>query len=114
MEKGRVVMLRRWRLVNFYLLAYTISWPPGFVYASLTAEGSSSSPLIPVVLLVASYGPTLAALLILALVHDPNETRAFRRHLRTWRAGIGWYVLALLLPAALWTIGALLSDAYSM
>jgi membrane protease YdiL (CAAX protease family) len=112
-EKGRVDMLRRWRLVIFYALAYAISWPPGFVYASLTAHGSSSSPLIPVVLLAASYGPTLAALLTLALLHDPTETRAFRRHLLTWRAGIGWYVLALLLPAALWAIGALLSDAFS-
>jgi membrane protease YdiL (CAAX protease family) len=107
-------MVRRWRLMIFYVLAYAISWIPGFTYAALNAQGPFTNPATPVLLLLAtSYGPTLAALLTLALLHDPHETRAFRRHLLTWRAGIGWYALALVLPAALWAIGALLSDAYA-
>src|SRR5262249_36565832 len=62
-------------------------------------------------LLGASYGPTLAALLTLALLREPDETRAFRWHLGSWRAGVGWYTLALVLPAALWATGVLLAAA---
>jgi membrane protease YdiL (CAAX protease family) len=114
MEKGWIVIIQRWRLVIFYVLAYAISWIPGFIYAVLNTQGPFGSPLTPVLLLLAtSYGPTIAALLTLALLRDPAETSAFRRHLFTWRAGIGWYALALVLPAALWAIGTLLSDAYS-
>jgi membrane protease YdiL (CAAX protease family) len=101
----------RHRLLVFYLLAYTLSWVPGFAYGMLAARGPFASPLVPVLLLLAaSYGPTLAALLALALLREPGETRAFRHHLGTWRGGIGWYALALLLPAALWAAGSLLAD----
>jgi CAAX protease family protein len=104
-------MINRHRILVFFLLAYAISWIPGFTYAILYAQGPFASPLIPfLVLLATSYGPTLAALLTLALLREPEETRAFRRHLGTWRAGVGWYLLVLLLPAALWTAGVLLAS----
>jgi uncharacterized protein len=103
-------MVSRHRVVVFYLFAYAISWIPGFTYAILNAQGPFATPLVPVVLLLAtSYGPTLAAVLTLALLREPDETSRFRRHLVTWRAGLGWYGLALLLPAALWAAGALFS-----
>jgi hypothetical protein len=103
-------MVSRHRVVVFYLFAYTISWIPGFTYAILNARGPFASPLVPVLLLLAtSYGPTLAAVLTLALLRELDETSRFRRHLVTWRAGLGWYGLALLLPAALWAAGALFS-----
>jgi membrane protease YdiL (CAAX protease family) len=105
-------MIQRHRLVVFYLLAYVISWIPGFAYAALAARGSFSSPAVPVLLLLAtSYGPALAALLMLALLRDPKETQGFRHHLSAWRAGVGWYILALILPAALWAAGSLLASA---
>jgi uncharacterized protein len=104
-------MVRRHRVVFFYLLAYAVSWIPGFTYAALAAQGPFASQVTPFLLLLAtSYGPTVAALLMLALLREPEETRAFRRHLFAWRAGVGWYALALLLPAALWAIGTLLAD----
>ena len=103
-------MVSRHRVIVFYLLAYAISWIPGFTYAILYAQGSFASRVIPFLLLLAtSYGPTLAALLVLALLRDPDEIRRFRRRLTTWRAGIGWYALTLILPLALWSLGALLS-----
>ena len=103
-------MVSRHRVVVFYLFAYAISWIPGFTYAILNAQGPFATPLVPVLLLLAtSYGPTLAAVLTLALLRELDETSRFRRHLVTWRAGLGWYGLALLLPAALWAAGALFS-----
>jgi len=103
-------MVKRHRIVVFFLLAYVISWVPGFTYAILAARGPFASPAIPfLLLLVTSYGPTLAALCTLALLREPDETRAFSQHLGTWRAGIGWYVLVLLLPAAMWAAGSLLA-----
>jgi membrane protease YdiL (CAAX protease family) len=105
-------MVRRHRVVIFYLLTYAISWIPGFTYAALFAQGPFANQAIPFLLLLAtSYGPTVAALLTLALLREPEETRAFRRHLLTWRAGVGWYALALLLPAALWAVGTLIAAA---
>jgi len=102
-------MVGRHRIVVFYLLTYAISWIPGFTYGALVARGQLSSPAIPFLLLAASYGPTLAALFMLALLREPDETRAFRRHLGAWRAGLGWYALALVLPAGLWAAGSLLA-----
>jgi len=103
-------MVKHHRVVVFYVLAYAISWIPGFTYAVLIAQRPGASPAVQVLLLlVTSYGPTLATLLLLALLHEPDETRAFRQHLGTWRAGIGWYGLVLLLPAALWAAGSLLA-----
>jgi membrane protease YdiL (CAAX protease family) len=103
-------MVKRYRVVVFYLLAYAISWVPGFTYAYLAAQGPFLNPAVPsLLLLAASYGPTLAAVLTLALLQEPDETRAFRQHLGMWRAGIGWYGLVLLLPAALWAAGSLLA-----
>jgi len=105
-------MVKRHRVIVFYLLTYTISWIPGFTYAILSAQGPFASQVVPFLLLLAtSYGPTVAALLTLAMLREPDETRAFRQHLGAWQAGIGWYALALLLPAALWAAGALLSSA---
>jgi uncharacterized protein len=105
-------MVSRHRVVVFYLFAYAISWIPGFTYAILNAQGPFATPLVPVLLLLAtSYGPTLAAVLTLALLREPDETSRFLRHLVTWRAGLGWYGLALLLPATLWAAGALSAGA---
>jgi len=105
-------MVRRHRVAIFYLLAYAISWIPGFTYAALSAGGPFASQVVPFLLLLAtSYGPTLAALLTLALLREPEEARAFRRHLGAWRAGVGWFALVLLLPAALWAAGTLLAAA---
>jgi uncharacterized protein len=107
-------LVSRHRLVAFYLLTYAFSWVPGFAYGVLAAHGPFAGPLVPALLLLAaSYGPTLATLLTLALVREPGETHAFRQHLFAWRAGVGWYALVLALPAALWAIGTLLSDALS-
>ena len=87
-------MVSRHRVVVFYLFAYAISWIPGFTYAILYARGPFASPLVPVLLLLASsYGPALAAVLTLALLREPGETSRFRRHLVTWRAasaGMDW------------------------
>ena len=55
--------------------------------------------ILPLVALPISYIPAALAMLMLRLDNDPEERRAFRRRLSTWRLPLRWYgVAALALP----------------
>jgi membrane protease YdiL (CAAX protease family) len=47
-----------------------------------------------------TFGPCLAALLVLLLFEGVEGLRALFSRLLLWRVGAGWYLVALLLPAA--------------
>jgi membrane protease YdiL (CAAX protease family) len=50
---------------------------------------------------LSGFTPMLSALLVLALYPSEGGVRPFLRQIKTWRVGIGWYVLALVGPAGL-------------
>jgi uncharacterized protein len=91
-------LVRRHPLVTFFVLAYALSWWAWILYAL----GVFPNP-------IASFGPFLAALVVLALTEGkPGIGRLFRRMVR-WRVSPVWYALALLLPAVLAGIAAALN-----
>lgn len=82
--------LRRHPLITFFVLAYVFSWWPVPLYAL----GLSPSPII-------SFGPFLAAIVVLALTAGKAGVVALLRRMVRWRVRPVWYAVALLLPVAI-------------
>jgi CAAX protease family protein len=92
---GISALLKRHRLTAFFVLAYAFSWWAWILYAT----GLSPNP-------IASFGPFLAAIVVLALTEGrAGIGRLFRRMVR-WRVSPIWYAVALLLPGVLAGIAA--------
>jgi membrane protease YdiL (CAAX protease family) len=83
-------LVRRHPLVTFFVLSYALSWWGWLLYAA------DRSP-IP----IASFGPFLAALVVLSVTHGRAGIGTLLRRMGRWRVGPGWYVVALLLPPAI-------------
>jgi uncharacterized protein len=82
--------ISRHRLATFFILAYALSWWAWILYAL----GAFPNP-------IASFGPFLAAIVVLALTEGKAGLLGLFRRMVRWRVSPGWYVVALLLPAAL-------------
>ena len=81
---------QRHPLVWFFVLAYALSWWAWIPYEL----GVLPNP-------VASFGPTLAALIMLGLTRGKSGVLGLLRRMIRWRVAPGWYAVALLLPVAL-------------
>jgi membrane protease YdiL (CAAX protease family) len=81
---------------------------PLFVYQLDLSTLTFSTP-VPVVVGIGieltAYAPTLAALLAVKLVPGGGGVRNLLRPVTRWRVGVGWYVLALGGPTALFVVG---------
>ena len=96
MTSGTVV--KRYPLIAFCVLAYALSWWAWPLYAM---------GLIPVP--VASFGPFLAALVVLAITGGKRGVSGLLRRMVQWRIGFRWWVLALLIPIGLTGIATALN-----
>lgn len=89
-------------LVSFFLLTYAISWLTLGLVALASHKllpFSIPSVLTPLLLLVGSCGPLLAALLLVATITGKDDRRVFFRKWLTWRVGFQWYLVVLFEPA---------------
>jgi membrane protease YdiL (CAAX protease family) len=84
---------------------------PLFVYQLDLSTLTFSTP-VPVVVGIGieltAYAPTLAALLAVWLIPGGGGVRNLLRPVTRWRVGVGWYVLALAGPTALFVVGDLI------
>jgi uncharacterized protein len=102
-------MLKRYPLLIFYIVAVLFAG----LWEGLYDIYGAGNPVFSVLsLFFASYGPTVGTLIVLALLRDAEETRAWRRRLVNFRANWRWYLLALLLPAFSWLAGTALSTFF--
>src|SRR5918997_821698 len=90
--------MKRHPLVAFFVLAYALSWWAWVLYAF----GAFPNP-------VASFGPFLAAVLVLSLTEGRAGVVGLLRRMVRWRVGVGWYAVALLLPATVAGLATLLN-----
>jgi CAAX protease family protein len=90
-----LALVRRHRLTTFFVLAYALSWWAWILYAL----GLFPNP-------IASFGPFLAAIVVLALTEGKAGILGLFRRMIRWRVSPGWYAVALLLPAVLAAIAA--------
>jgi membrane protease YdiL (CAAX protease family) len=91
-------LVKRHRLVTFFVLAYALSWWAWPLYAL----GVFPNP-------VASFGPFLAAIVVLALTEGKAGIVGLFRRMVRWRVAPGWYAVALLLPAVLTAVATMLN-----
>jgi uncharacterized protein len=87
---GILAVVKRHPLTTFFILAYALSWWAWIPYA----VGAFPNP-------VASFGPFLAAVVVLALTEGKAGLLGLFRRMIRWRVAPGWYAVALLLPAVL-------------
>lgn len=83
-------LVRHHPLTSFFILAYALSWWAWIFFAF----GIFPTP-------IASFGPFLAALAVLALSEGKSGIVGLFRRMIRWRVALGWYAVALLLPAVL-------------
>ena len=97
--------MRSYRLVVFFVLCFALAWP---LQAAFLARGGGPTrqALLLVVLLVASWIPAVAALLVLTLTRDREERRTLRSRMGMWRVGGRWYLYAIFSPVLAW-LGAI-------
>jgi uncharacterized protein len=85
-----VSLVKRHPLIAFFVLAFALSWWPWILYAF----GLYPAP-------IASFGPFLAALVVLAITQGKSGIGGLLRRMVRWRVGIRWYAVALLLPVGI-------------
>ena len=93
-----LALVKRHPLTTFFILAYALSWWAWILYAL----GLFPNP-------IASFGPFLAAIVVLALTQGKAGLLGLFRRMGRWRIPPGWYVVALLLPAVLAAAAAVLN-----
>ena len=91
-------LVKRHPLVTFFILAYALSWWAWILYAL----GIFGGP-------IASFGPFLAAIVVLALTEGKAGLLDLFRRMIRWRVPPGWYAVALLIPVVLTSIAAALN-----
>jgi membrane protease YdiL (CAAX protease family) len=99
--------LEPYALPIYFVLAFAISWG-----AILAAVGPSGFPVtedqLPVLIVAMLLGPSLAAVIAAGAASGGRGIRDLFSGLARWRAGIGWYAVALL-TAPLSTLAVLLA-----
>src|ERR687898_3053982 len=94
-----VSLIRRHPLISFFVLAYALSWWSWILYAF----GLSPAP-------IASFGPFLAALVVLALTYGKAGIGGLLRRMVRWRGGVWGDVPARLLPVGVTPFAAALHN----
>jgi membrane protease YdiL (CAAX protease family) len=84
-------------LVPFFVLAYAISWTAFYLERAARAAGLPGIITFSLTE-ITKFGPTLAALAVLAITAGPAGVRNVLAGLWRWRAGGLWYLLVLAGP----------------
>lgn len=103
--------IRTHPLAAYFVLTFVISW--GGVLLVVAPQGipgttEQTERLFPYVYLAMLAGPSVAGILLTALVHGSTGLRDLVSRLLLWRVGARWYGVALL-TAPLLTLGVLLA-----
>ena len=77
-------------LITFFVLAFGLSWLAAIPYAL----GWFPVPIL-------AFGPSLAAVIVAALIGGRAGVRELLSRILRWRVGVGWYAVALLSPIPL-------------
>ena len=114
-------LVARSPLVAYFALAFLGAWL--IIVPLALTRGEQGLGLLPfavpgpvaflLVQLSTFTGPLLAAVLVTAATEGREGLRQLRRRILRWRVGLGWYLVALLAPLAIWltTFGVALGGA---
>ena len=88
------------RLVLYLVMTFGITWVAWWPLAPLIPAGASvfTSPTFSALYITGGLGPTLAALIAVALTPREGSLHAYAVSLTRWRVPLAWYLVAFLLP----------------
>jgi membrane protease YdiL (CAAX protease family) len=99
-------ILRQYPLFFFFLFAYLISWI--LVLPFILSEWGVLSGDFTIAFIIKSYGPFLAAYIMLRVTEGKEGVLRLRKSIRQGRAGWGWYLFVLLGIPSLILLGIIL------
>jgi membrane protease YdiL (CAAX protease family) len=102
-----------WVVLLFFLIFLCLL---PFIAGGVTISGLGklrpSSPLFALCIAgftFVGYTPTLSAILVARLFPRDSAVRSVLRQVKTWRAGIGWYVIAVFGPTVLFLLDEIIN-----
>ena len=95
--------LRRHPLFGFFALTFAWSWTCWLLSPAVKTQWPSLATLL---MFAGSFGPSMAAVVVVANIGGRAGLRAWFGRCLQWRIGWGWMALALFLPAALMALAA--------
>jgi len=97
------VRLQRAPLLGYFALTFAWSWA---CWALSPAIRLQLPWLATLLMFAGSFGPSLAAIVVVASTRKIGGLRAWLSHCLQWRIGWGWWTFALLLPLAVMLLAA--------
>jgi len=94
-------------LVAYFVLAYALTWLVQLPLI-LSAQGLLHMRIPPGLHFLASIGPILAAFIVTGITGGAAGIRKLLGRMSRWRVGIGWVLIALFSPAALFLIAVVI------
>lgn len=99
---------RQRQLVAYFILAYAISWAIEIPIA-LSAHEIIGVQVAPKLHYLASFGPCVAALIVVSVTQGWPGLRGLFAGLTRWRVGLGYALFAILSPPALFALAVVVS-----
>ena len=116
-RKNMRAFIRTYPVLTFFALTFTISWGGVILViggpAGMTGTKAQDNPLFPYALLAMVAGPSVAGILLTALIDGSSRLREFLSRLLKWRVGVRWYAVALLAAPLLATAITLTLSLFS-
>lgn len=88
-------------LIGFFALAYLITWGLSVFGASNLLPFALPSPLVTFALASLHYGPSLAAIIVVAAGGGRTDLGALLKRLGQWQVGWPWYLFLFFYPVVL-------------
>jgi membrane protease YdiL (CAAX protease family) len=90
--KSYIFQIKKYPVLIYCLLAFSISW--GFKYLYTLTISNSNLPIFNVGL-IAQFGPSIAAIILIILSEGNEGLKRIIKSLTFWRTGFWWLLLAI-------------------
>jgi uncharacterized protein len=109
---GLTSFIKRHSLAVFISLVYLIGWL--IQYFARMAQEQGNQGLWTALLALFTFVPGIVAAVLVLSLSDRVERSAFRDRLFTWRVGMRWYALALIVGSGAWLAGGWIVMAFGI
>jgi len=95
-------------LISFVIINYAISWALLYPAFRILLAAKGSFPLKALFGLIGGYGPSLAAVIVLAVTLGKGGVGSALRKFLIWRVSPRWYLYVLVLPVCAYALAVLI------
>jgi membrane protease YdiL (CAAX protease family) len=101
-------LISRYPLTSFVAINYAISWTFLYPAYQLLLHSHGGFPPLALIGLIGAYGPSIAAVIVVAALQGRAGVGELFRKFLQWRVAARWYVFALLVPIGIYLAAVLL------